>query len=53
MVEDDGSGFADATPQSSKRRARLMGAKVLLDHPEAGGTIVHLKLNASKLGYLL
>lgn len=44
MVADNGCGFTGDLPRSLRRRARLMRARASVEHPEAGGTVIHLKL---------
>lgn len=44
IIEDDGCGFSGGLPNSLQRRARLMRAKAGVEHPQAGGTLVWLKL---------
>jgi signal transduction histidine kinase len=46
-ISDNGRGLAEPSgngiPKSLKRRARLLGAKVSVETPPAGGTSIHLK----------
>ena len=53
-IRDNGIGIdhqqEGPTPQSLLRRARLLGAKVHVDHPPEGGTIVTLKIPTKRLG---
>lgn len=51
-VSDNGEGFAGEVPASLARRARLLGAKVLISHPEGSGTSVLLTLRLRKFGLL-
>lgn len=46
IIADDGCGFSGGLPNSLLRRARLMRAKAGVEQPEAGGTLVWLKLKA-------
>lgn len=43
-VTDNGCGFAGGLPHSLRRRARLMRARAEAEHPDGGGTVIHLKL---------
>ncbi|MBI9020770.1 MAG: ATP-binding protein [Verrucomicrobia bacterium] len=43
-VRDNGSGLHGNIPSSLKRRARLLGAKMKLESPAEGGTVIHLTL---------
>lgn len=51
-ISDNGRGLEDSAenriPSSLKRRAKLLGAKVTVDSPPAGGTRIHLKLRMRK-----
>ncbi|MDF7808986.1 histidine kinase [Pontiellaceae bacterium B12219] len=53
-IKDNGSGISDvvaqAVPPSLKRRARLLGARLTVESPEDGGTMIKLKLNLRKFG---
>ena len=54
VVSDNGRGLsssdAKSVPESLKRRARLLGAKVFVETPEMGGTRINLKLKTRKWG---
>jgi signal transduction histidine kinase len=43
-VCDNGAGLTDEAPPSLKRRARLLGAKLSVETPAAGGTEITLRL---------
>lgn len=47
-IQDNGRGTEDSignkTPASLKRRAKLLGARVTIDHPALGGTCINLTL---------
>lgn len=51
-ISDNGRGLEDleggGIPSSLKRRAKLLGAKVVVDTPPAGGTSIHLKFRIRK-----
>ena len=51
-VSDNGRGISannkNGIPRSLKRRARLLGGRVTVEHPQSGGTIVSLKLRNPK-----
>lgn len=53
-IRDNGIGIEDRqvgyTPKSLSRRARLLGAKVHVDHPSDGGTTVTLKIPNKRFG---
>ncbi|MDF7823573.1 histidine kinase [Pontiellaceae bacterium B12227] len=53
-IRDNGSGMSDridqGVPPSLKRRARLLGARLSVESPEAGGTCIRLQLNLRKFG---
>jgi signal transduction histidine kinase len=49
-ISDNGCGIANGPPSSLKRRARLLGADLSLESPEAGGTRIVLKLKSRKFG---
>lgn len=51
-ISDNGCGIADGPPSSLKRRARLLGADLSVEPPEAGGTCIVLKLKSRKFGIL-
>jgi signal transduction histidine kinase len=51
-ISDNGCGIADGPPPSLRRRARLLGADLSVDPPEAGGTRIVLKLKSRKFGIL-
>lgn len=51
-ISDNGCGIADGPPSSLKRRARLLGADLSVEPPEAGGTRIVLKLKSRKFGIL-
>ena len=46
IIADDGCGFSGGLPNSLQRRAKFMRAKAGVEQPEAGGTVVWLKLKA-------
>ena len=49
-ISDNGCGIAGAPSSSIKRRARLLGADISVEPPEAGGTRIVLKLKSRKFG---
>jgi signal transduction histidine kinase len=49
-ISDNGCGIAGAPSSSIKRRARLLGADLSVEPPEAGGTRIVLKLKSRKFG---
>ena len=51
-ISDNGCGIAGSPPPSLKRRASLLGADLLVEPPEAGGTRIVLKLKSRKFGIL-
>ena len=51
-ISDNGCGIANGPPSSLKRRARLLGADLSVEPPEAGGTRIVLKLKSRKFGIL-
>jgi signal transduction histidine kinase len=51
-IFDNGCGIAGESPSSLKRRARLLGADLSVEPPEAGGTRIVLKLKSRKFGIL-
>jgi signal transduction histidine kinase len=51
-ISDNGCGIAGRPPPSLKRRASLLGADLLVEPPEAGGTRIVLKLKSRKFGIL-
>jgi len=52
-IQDNGIGTFDHTPPSLLRRAKLMRAKVQIDHPSDGGTMITLTLKLRKFGSFL
>ena len=51
-ISDNGCGVGGESPSSLKRRARLLGADLSVEPPEAGGTRIVLKLKSRKFGML-
>jgi signal transduction histidine kinase len=51
-ISDNGCGIAGGPSSSLKRRARLLGADLSVEPPEAGGTRIVLKLKSRKFGIL-
>jgi signal transduction histidine kinase len=51
-ISDNGCGIAGGPPSSLKRRARLLGADLSVEPPEAGGTRIVLKLKSRKFRFL-
>jgi signal transduction histidine kinase len=51
-ITDNGCGIAGGSPSSLKRRARLLGADLCVEQPEAGGTRIVLKLKSRKFRFL-
>ncbi|MEI6176855.1 MAG: ATP-binding protein [Verrucomicrobiota bacterium] len=51
-ISDNGCGIAGGPPSSLKRRARLLGAALSVESPEAGGTRIVLKLKSRKFAIL-
>lgn len=52
-ITDNGTGIKsdqNGVPSSIKRRARLLGAQVAVDHPPEGGTRITLTLKTSTFG---
>jgi signal transduction histidine kinase len=51
-ISDNGRGFPESKgnqiPSSLKRRARLLGAKITVDTPPTGGTLINLVLKPRK-----
>ena len=55
IVRDDGAGLADIrdheVPASLVRRAKLLGASVVAEQPDTGGTCITLKMKTKKWGF--
>ncbi|MDF7808053.1 histidine kinase [Pontiellaceae bacterium B12219] len=48
IIADNGHGMNGKVPASLKRRARLLGAQVIAEKPDSGGTCIILKLKIRK-----